>query len=165
MSDNEFAYKNYKIERIKITFKYAIYISMIVLFIIGLITRKIVLFNRELISEETIIAFDFNFIEAEIEHYLFTVANSLIFGFYIGIIIPQSGRRNIKVSFITFCIVIAVAVLSLGYLGVYLLLNFDFLPVKIFVSNQKEGIEFFIGNIVFFTSVFASSFLIQSEID
>lgn len=133
-------------------------------FILGVLLGYIVLFSRDL-SDNTVIVFDFNFLDIEIEHYIFSIANALLIGFYLAIIIPISGRRDKRLNILLICGVVIIAIANLGYLGVYLYLDFPFLVEHTFISNQKEGTWFFIKNMGFWTLIYASSFLIQSEID
>lgn len=138
----------------------------LVIWLIWLHTKGLVVwFNRSLISESTIFAIDLNIVESEISHYLFSILNSLLLGVYISAVLPLSGKRSYVVSIILILIVIAFAVLSMGYIGIFLYLNFNFLQEKVYISNQVEGVKFFISNIAWFLLLYAMSLLIESEVD
>ena len=125
----------------------------------------IVWFNRELISEKTIIAIDLNIVQSEVSHYLFSILNSLLLGVYLSATFPISGKRsrNITIALVGFIIIFAI--LSLGYVGIFLYLNFNFLQEKTYISNQMEGLRFFISNLHWFLLLYAISLLIESEVD
>ena len=125
----------------------------------------IVWFNRTLISEKTIIAIDLNIVQSNVSHYLFSILNSLLIGVYLSATFPLSGKRSRYVSIILIVFIIVFAVLSLGYVGIFLYLNFHFLQEKTFISNQVEGIKFFVSNIAWFLLLYAISLLIESEVD
>lgn len=125
----------------------------------------IVWFNRELISDKTLIAIDLNIVQSEVSHYLFSILNSLLLGVYLSATFPLSGKRSRYITLGLVIFAIAFAILSLGYVGIFLYLNFSFLSEKTFISNQIEGLRFFISNIAWFLLLYAISLLIESEVD
>lgn len=148
-------------------------IFFLFLFVIGFavwlywlhINSLIVWFNRNLISEKTIIAVDLNIVQSEISHYLFSILNSLLLGVYLSATLPLSGKRSKYITIGLIVFIVLFAILSLGYVGLFLYLNFNFLNEKVFISNQVEGIKFFITNIAWFLLLYAISLLIEAEVD
>ncbi len=138
----------------------------LVIWLIWLHTKGVVVwFNRSLISESTLIAVDLNIVQSEVSHYLFSILNSLLLGVYLSATFPLSGRRSRYITLALIIFVVAFAIFSLGYVGVFVYLNFDFLSAKTFISNQKEGLEFFLLNLRWFLLLYAISMLIESEVD
>lgn len=129
------------------------------------INGLIVWFDRNLISESTLIAVDLNIVQSEVSHYLFSILNSLLIGVYLSAVFPLSGKRSKYFTISLIAFVIAFAILSLGYVGIFLYLNFNFLSANTFISNQKEGLEFFLLNLHWFLLLFAISLIIESEVD
>ena len=125
----------------------------------------IVWFNRNLISESTMFAIDLNIVESEVSHYLFSILNSLLLGVYLSATLPISGKRSRNITIALVAFIIIFAILSLGYVGIFLYLNFNFLSEKTYISNQIEGLRFFISNLQWFLLLYAISLLIESEVD
>lgn len=137
-------------------------ITIVVMYL--LITKIIVMFSRET-NENTLIVIDFNIVPKEIQHYIFTLATTLLMGIYAVATFPLSGKKNKYLTGGGIAIVLFCAIYMIGYLGVYLQLNFSFLPEHVYISNQREGLQFFIGNLTFLMLLYASSFLFESEVD
>lgn len=129
------------------------------------ISQIIVFFNRNLICEKTIIAFDFNFLQIEIDHYFWSLLNGLIFGVYLSALLPISGKRNKNLTIVLVIGVIIISIMSLGYLGIFIYANLPIFVSKTYISNQIEGAEFFISNLAFFLLLYAVSFIIEAEVD
>jgi len=149
--------------------KYFFLILLILLLGYGLyylhVNGLVVWFDRNLISEKTIIAIDLNILQIEFEHYFWSLLVGLIFGVYLSALLPVSGKRNKYITVVLIAIVFVFAILSLGYIGIFVWMNFPFLKYNTFISNQREGISFFIENLAFFLLLYAISFLIESEVD
>jgi len=150
---------------LKYFFLFLLFIGLGYLFYYLHITGVVVWFNRSLISDKTLIAIDLNILQVEFEHYFWSLLVGLIFGVYLSALLPVSGKRSKYITAALIAIVFVFAILSLGYIGIFVWLNFPFLKYNVFISNQREGIEFFIGNLSFFLLLYAISFLIESEVD
>lgn len=129
-----------------------------------LISKRIVLFSRET-NDNTIVVIDLNIVQKEIQHYVFTLATTLLLGIYAVATFPLSGKKNKYFTGAGIAVVLFAAIYMVGYLGLYLQLNFSFLHTNVFISNQREGLEFFLGNLDFLMLIYASSFLFESEVD
>lgn len=149
--------------------KYALLIALIcaVIYLLFFLHTNsvIVFFNRTLISEKTIFAIDLNIVDSEISHYLFSILNSLLIGVYLSAVLPTSGKRSKYVTILLIAFVIIFAILSVGYIGIFLYLNLNFLAERIYISNSVQGLIFFSKNIAFFLTLYAISLLIESETD
>lgn len=142
----------------------------VVVALIGLIyylhiSQIVVWFNRNLICEKTIITFDFNFLQIEIEHYFWSILNGLMIGVYLSALLPISGKKNKNLTIVLVIAIVIISVLSLGYLGIFVYINLPIFISKTYISNQIEGTEFFITNIAFFLLLYAISFIIEAEVD
>lgn len=145
----------------------------LILIIVGLIyliyylqvNGLIVWFDHSLISEKTIVFVGFHTAENEYEHYLWNILNVLLIGVFLSAIAPVSGKKSFYVSIFLIVCVYLLGILNMGYIGLDLILNFDFLISKRYISNNIQGVIFFIQNLYFFLMVFAISFLIEAETD
>lgn len=151
----------------------AIKIFFLILLAVGLgyllyylhINSIVVWFNRNLISEKTIFSIDLYKAENEYLHYLYNLLNVLLIGVWLSAISPVSGKRSFYISIALIIALYVISILNFGYVGLYLWLNFDFLNEKVYISNDIQGIKFFLSNIAFFLLVYAISFLIEAEVD
>lgn len=142
----------------------------VILGLIGLlyylhISQIVVWFNRNMISEKTIIAIDFNFLQIEIDHYFWSILNGLMMGVYLSAVLPISGKRNKNLTIVLVIAIVIISILSLGYLGIFVYINLPVFVSKTYISNQIEGTEFFITNLAFFLLLYAGSFIIEAEVD
>ena len=129
------------------------------------ISQIVVWFNRNLICEKTIIAIDFNFLQIEIDHYFWSILNGLMMGVYLSALLPISGKRNKNLTMVLVIAIVVISFLSLGYLGIFVYINLPIFIERIYISNQIEGVRFFMTNIAFFLLLYAISFIIESELD
>lgn len=125
----------------------------------------VVWFNRNLISDKTIFSIDLYKAENEYLHYLYNLLNVLLIGVWFSAISPVSGKRSFYISIALIIALYVISILNFGYVGLYLWLNFDFLNEKVYISNDIQGIKFFLSNFAFFLLVYAISFLIEAEVD
>lgn len=154
---------SHSIQNLKTIIIVVVVILLIIALIYGQIEGYVVWFNRSAINSNTIFAIDLNFVEIELEHYLWSLINALLIGVYISALVPLSGKKDYRITIILIIVIIVIAILSLGYLGIFLFIDLPIFCVKTFISNQIEGTEFFIANIAFFLIIYASSFLIEAE--
>lgn len=130
------------------------------------INSIIVWFNRSLfLQERTLLLIDLNILTVEFEHYFWSLMNGLMMGVYLSALLPLSGKRSKYVSFALIAFVVLFTILSLGYLGILIYIRLDFLQSHLYISNQREGIEFFLANLIWFSTLYAISFIIESEVD
>lgn len=130
------------------------------------INSWVVWFNRSLYSQErTLLLIDLNILTIEFEHYFWSLLNGLMMGVYLSALLPLSGKRSKYVSFALIAFIFLFAICSFGYLGILIYIRLDFLQSYLYISNQKEGIEFFLANLNWFLSLYAISFIIESEVD
>ena len=145
--------------------KILIVVAVICLLIFVHFYGYVIWFNRNAISEQTLVAIDLNIVQSEVSHYLFSILNSLLLGVYLSATFPLSGKRSRYVTIALVVFIVVFAILSFGYVGIFLYLNFNFLQEKTFISNQVEGLRFFITNIAWFLLLYGISLLIESEVD
>jgi hypothetical protein len=110
-----------------------------------------------------ILNFSFKFTDKQISHTIFSMLNGLIFGFYLNCLGLLSNKGK-ALKYITFGVVIVFVALGLGMVAIYLELNFPFLTQTVYESNTEKGILFFFENLGFFSTLFLSSFVAESEI-
>ena len=97
------------------------------------------------------------------ENWLFTIFNALILGSFLNLIGISFGSKYKFSYYLVFFVLVYLAISGLGYLGILIRLNFDFLLYKDVQTNSSNLAKFIIFNIILFTLIVFIAVLAYQE--